>query len=226
MKKQKEITQYLALSGILGIIFYFLHVIVGTMHYPGYDALSQAVSDLTAHTAPSKDIARGLSSAYAMMVIVAVFMVFIYFKDKVNRLFSIGLILFAVMQVFSGVGYAIFPLSDQGYAGSFSDLMHMVVTVIVVLLSIVSMVCIGLGAIRHKHRVLGIVTLVMLSLMFIGSILTGIVPKDYFGIVERISVYSVVIYSGVLSIFTFLFKTTNNSKIEEDVKNIDNIAEV
>ena len=32
-----------------------------------------------------------------------------------------------------------FPLSDSGYAGAFQDVMHMVVTALVVLLSIVSM---------------------------------------------------------------------------------------
>ena len=46
--------------------------------------------------------------------------------------------------------------------------------------------------------------------MFLGSIGTGIVPENYFGIPERISVYSVVIYTGFLSLFAFTFKVAND----------------
>ncbi|MGI6714991.1 MAG: hypothetical protein ACOX3B_02225 [Bacilli bacterium] len=87
----------------------------------------------------------------------------------------------------------------------------MVVTVLVVLLSIVSMILISIACTREKkHKLLGIITIVSLSLMFLGSIGTGIVPENYFGIPERISVYSVVIYTGFLSLFAFTFKVAND----------------
>ena len=43
------------------------------------------------------------------------------------------------MEWISAVGYRMFPLSDSGYAGAFQDVMHMVTTALVVLLSIVSL---------------------------------------------------------------------------------------
>ena len=38
-------------------------------------------------------------------------------------------------------------------------------------------------------------------MMFIGAIGQGIVPKDYFGIVERFSVYAAVGFNAVLGIY-------------------------
>ena len=61
MKINKNRVQWLALMGVVGTIFYFLHVILGEINYPGYQPLAQAVSDLTAATAPSREIASALS---------------------------------------------------------------------------------------------------------------------------------------------------------------------
>jgi hypothetical protein len=35
--------------------------------------------------------------------------------------------------------------------------------------------------------------------LFIGSMLMKILPKKYFGLAERINVYSIVVYIGILS---------------------------
>jgi hypothetical protein len=43
------------------------------------------------------------------------------------------------------------------------------------------------------------------AIMALGSIATGVVPVGYFGVVERLSVYSVVLYSAALSLFTFRY---------------------
>jgi len=108
------------------------------------------------------------------------------------------------MQWLSAVGYTLFPLSDSGYMGRFQDVMHMVVTGFVVVLSIASMILIAIACLKGKnHKCFGILTITVLALMALGSIGTGIVPPQYFGIPERISVYSVVIYTGLLSIFAF-----------------------
>ena len=42
--KNKKLINYLCLSGILSIIFYVLHDVVGAMNYPGYNWMSGAVS--------------------------------------------------------------------------------------------------------------------------------------------------------------------------------------
>ena len=109
------------------------------------------------------------------------------------------------MEWTSAVGYTLFSLSGSGYA-AFQDVMHMVVTAFVVLLSIASMILIAVGCYRSKvYKQFGIFTIAVLGIMALGSMATGIVPVDYFGVAERFSVYSVVIYGAVLSLFTFRY---------------------
>ncbi|MGB4129796.1 MAG: DUF998 domain-containing protein [Acholeplasmatales bacterium] len=209
--KNKSLINWLTLLGLAGVIFCFLHVFIGKINYPDYDFLRQAVSDLTAADAPSREIASSLSTVYAIFTAAGCLILSIFFHDKETKLFRLGIYLFTIMQWLSAVGYTLFPLTSSGYAGEFQDIMHMVVTVLVVLLSIVSMILISIACMREKkHELLGIITIVSLSLMFLGSIGTGIVPENYFGIPERISVYSVVIYTGFLSLFAFTFKVAND----------------
>lgn len=206
MEREKKRVQWLALLGVVGTIFYFLHVILGEINYPGYNPLAQAVSDLTAATAPSREIASAYSTVYALFTVVACTLFCVFYQGRVNRVFRLGIYLFAIMEWTSAVGYTLFPLSASGYAGSFQDIMHMVVTALVVLLSITSMILITVGCFRSKvHKQLGIFTITVLGIMALGSIATGIVPVGYFGVAERLSVYSVVIYSAALSMFTFRY---------------------
>ena len=61
------------------------------------------------------------------------------------------------MEWISAIGYRMFPLSESGYAGAFQDVMHMVVTAAVVLLSIVSLsMIIAAGAKDRRCRSYGI----------------------------------------------------------------------
>lgn len=109
------------------------------------------------------------------------------------------------MNWISNVGYAMFPLSDSGNAGTFQDIMHIyVVTVLVVLLSIASLIVIMIGGFKNKqYRYLAISAAIALLLMFAGAIGTGVVPKEFFGIPERFSVFAATGFNAVLGICLF-----------------------
>lgn len=206
MKSNKNRVQWLALMGVVGTIFYFLHVILGEINYPGYHPLTQAVSDLTAATAPSREIASAYSTVYAFFTVAACTLLCVFYQGRVNRVFRLGIYLFTVMEWTSAVGYTLFPLSGSGYAGTFQDIMHIVVTALVVLLSIASLILITVGCFRSKvHKQFGIFTIAVLGIMALGSIATAVVPVGYFGVAERLSVYSVVVYCAALSLFTFRY---------------------
>ena len=98
-----------------------------------------------------------------------------------------------------------FPLADSGKEiASFQEVMHIVVTAAVVLLSIVSLVCLIIAGFRKDGiRRIGIWALIAMVMMFIGSAGTGIVPPEYFGIVERFSVFAAVGFNAVLGWFLF-----------------------
>lgn len=62
------------------------------------------------------------------------------------RPIRIGVYLYALAIWLGAIGYALFPLSESGYAGIFQDIMHLyVITFPVVILSIASLIFIMVG---------------------------------------------------------------------------------
>ena len=105
----------------------------------------------------------------------------------------------------SNVGYAMFPLVDsRKEIVSFQEIVHMVVTVLVVVLSIASLVCLIVNGFRDRRvKSIGVWTGTALLMMMAGSIGTGIVPPEYFGIAERFSVFAAVGFNAVLGWYLF-----------------------
>jgi hypothetical membrane protein len=205
-----KLVRLLSLSGIVAAVFYFLHVYFGIQNYPNYSSMSQAVSDLTATDAPSFVVASRFSALYSMFAVVGCTFLCLIVTNQINKTFRLGVYLYTIMNWVSSIGYTLFPLSGKGYQGTFQDIMHFyVVTIAVVLLSIVSLILIFIGGRRNKEtKVIAILGLITLLLMFLGSIGTGVAPKEYFGVLERFSVFSVVIYTSLLGLFGYTYKDT------------------
>ena len=166
--------------------------------------MAQAVSDLSASNAPSKMLWAQLASLYGVCGMVSIMMVCVFIQGKLNKTLRVGIYLFAGMNWVSSIGYAMFPLSDKGNAGTFQDIMHIVVTALVVLLSISSLIVIMVGGYRDKrYRNIATWATLALSLMFIGAIGVGVVPVEYFGIPERFSVFAATGFNAVLGVYLF-----------------------
>lgn len=126
--------------------------------------------------------------------------------QKTRRLRA-GVYLFAIMEWVSAIGYRMFPLSDSGYAGAFQDMMHIVVTALVVLLSIVSLSVIVSAGLKDKScRFYGVCAAITLGMMIIGAMGMKIVPAQYFGVVERFSVFAATGFNAALGIHLFCMK--------------------
>ena len=204
----KKLIRLLSLSGVAAAVFYFLHIYFGIQNYPNYNRLSQAVSDLTAVDAPSFAIASRFSSLYSLFSVLGCTFLCLIVSGQVNKTFRLGVYLYTIMNWVSSVGYTLFPLSGKGFQGTFQDIMHLyVITIPVVLLSIVSLILLFIGGRRNREtKVIAILGLISLLFMFFGSLGTGIAPKEYFGVFERFSVFSVVIYTALLGLFGFTYK--------------------
>ena len=213
-ENKRKLINWLGLIGIIQLISYTAAVVFSPTAFPGYDWKSMAVSDLSAVDAPSRMLWEQLSAFYGVGSVVCSTCVSIYVSDKKvsMKLFRLGVYLFTIMNWVSNVGYKMFPLSDSGKdIAGFQEIMHMVVTAAVVLLSIVSLVLlIIVGCKRKEMRGIGIWALIALILMFVGAIGSGAVPKEYFGIFERFSTFSAVGFNAVLGVY--LFKGFNNQE--------------
>ena len=205
---KKSLLQRLGLLGVVSFLSYTAAVVFAPLAYPGYSWMAQAVSDLSAANAPSLALWNQLSALYNVCEVVCVTVVCIGIQGRKTKLLRSGIYLFAVMEWISAVGYRMFPLSASGYAGAFQDVMHMAVTALVVLLSIVSLVIIIVAGAKSKScRSYGVCAAVALAMMLVGAMGMKIVPAAYFGVVERFSVFAATGFNAALGIHLFCMKS-------------------
>lgn len=204
---KKTLIQKLGLLGIVSFLSYTAAVVFSPLAYPGYNWMAQAVSDLSAADAPSLALWNQLSALYSVCEVVCATVVCIGMQGRKTKLLRTGIYMFAVMEWISAIGYRMFPLSSSGYAGAFQDIMHMVITAAVVLLSIISLVLIIIAGIKNKAcRSYGICAGIALFMMLVGAMGMKIVPADYFGIIERFSVFAATGFNAALGLHLFCMK--------------------
>ena len=205
MKEKRTLLNYCGLLGIVSLLSYTAAVVFAPLAYPGYNWMAQAVSDLSAANAPSLALWNRLSSLYNACELLCVMMVCVGIQGRKTKLLRTGIYLFAAMEWVSAVGYRMFPLSDSGYAGAFQDVMHMAVTALVVLLSIASLTVIIIAGVRDTScRSYRVCAAVALGMMLVGALGMKIVPAEYFGVVERFSVFAATGFNAALGLHLFL----------------------
>ena len=207
--KDRTIINWFGLLGVVSLISFTAAVVFAPLAYTGYDWKSMAVSDLGAANAASLVLWTKLNSLYGLCGIVCMMMVCVFIQKKLNKPIRLGIYLFTVMNWISAVGFTLFPLSyplgDSRFEGTLQDIMHLIVTALVVLFSISSSLLLIIGGYRKKEYVsLAIWATVILTAMFVGAIGTQIAPKAVFGIFERFSTFAAVIFNAVLGVYLFL----------------------
>lgn len=200
---KRNLINYIGLFGVLSSLFYILAVFISPFAYPGYDWMSQAVSDLSAQNAPSLKLWNLLSAPYGVLGLISLTTCCIFTQGKTNKILRSGIYLFTIMNYISFFGYTYFPLTESGLANTFQDTMHLVVTGFVLALSVISLVLLMIGGYRKKSYIsLAIAASICLVFMMTSSI-SLVVPKSIFGIVERLSTLSATIFTGVIGIYLF-----------------------
>ena len=193
--------KYLGICSIISLLSYTAMVVFSPLAYPGYNCMSMAVSDLSADGAPSQALAEQLNALFGPCGIVSIMAVCVgvyYCKSKV---FKAGIFFFAAMEWVTVVGYKMFPWVEGADASNFQNIMHLVVTAMVVLFSIVSLVLIAIGGFKEPIRSLAVWAIVCLAAMMFGAIGTVAMPKAVFGIFERFSTFSAVVFNAVLGVY-------------------------
>lgn len=203
----RKLINWIGLTGLAALISYAAAAYFCRGAFPGYNWMESAVSDLSAESAPSRQLWDRLSAVYSAGSVVCATCVAIYVSDKKisTGLFRVGIYLFTVMNWISKVGYAMFALDDAGkQISSFQEIMHMVVTALVVILSIVSLILLIIAGCRNTEvRGVGIWAAVFFAMMLIGPVGMQTLPPQYFGIAERFSIYSAIGFNAVLGLYLF-----------------------
>ena len=190
-------------------MFYLLHIALGRLFYADYNPLTQAVSDLAAVDSPARKIALTFFVIYNIFNTIFCITFFMYFRAKLNRMITWGAAGFCITAVSSLAGFTLFPLSktntfftldDIGHTGIFQDKIHILTVLIIIVFTMASTVLYIRGFLQTKdYRYMGIISVCELVLLVTGTVSLCIAPKAWFGIAERINIYSILIYTGILS---------------------------
>jgi len=215
MKELKRINQMtvnqkkLFLStGMIAVLFYMLHVLLGGFLWKEYDHLQQPISDLTATGSPNRNLMLLLTSIYGVLAIIFALSFTMLECKKHFKLVFYGGVMLSVMYVIS-ITYGLFPedLPNQGM--TFLGSMHIVITALIVPFTILAPIFIGLGFMKEKTwKSFGIYSFISGCLILIFGSLCAvffIYKMPGFGLIERINI-------GVLQAWLFLLSLKSITK--------------
>jgi hypothetical protein len=185
---------------MLAVSIYLLHILIGGILWKSYNHLQQPISDLTATGAPNRSLLLLFTNIYGGLALIFA-VSFTFFESKEHhKLVFWGGISFIILHVVS-ISYSFFPQDLPGAEPGFAGMMHLVVTGLIVPFTILTPLLIGFGLKKEKAwQTLGNFSLICGILIIIFGGLTGFFfakGLPYFGLVERINI-------GILQIWTFV----------------------
>lgn len=108
--------------GMLGVVFYFTHVICGQLLWKAYNPVTTDISSLTADGAPNTELLRMFTLIYAVCTVLFSSGMVIQAFKKYHMLLKIGFLFFLAMELTSAVGYNLFPLTANETQLNFQNL--------------------------------------------------------------------------------------------------------
>lgn len=191
----------LGICGIISLLSYTAMVFFSPLAYPGYDWMSMAVSELSADGAPSQALAGQLNALFGPCGLVSIMAVCVGVACCRSKLFKAGVFFFAAMEWVCSVGYSMFPWLSNAPESHPQNIGHIVVTALVVVFSLAGLILIAIGARKEGIKSLSVWAVICLVAMLMGPIGTGLAPKAVFGIFERFSTFSAVVFNAILGIY-------------------------
>jgi hypothetical protein len=187
-------------TGILAVIVYFFHIVIGGILWHGYSHLQQPISDLTATGAPNRNFLLGLTTIYSFLALIFATSFTVLESKKHHKIVYWGGISFIILHTVS-ISYSFFPQDLPGAEPGFAGMMHLIVTVLIVPFTILTPLLIGFGLKKERAwKTLGNFSLICGILIIIFGGMSGFFfakRLPYFGLVERINI-------GILQIWTFV----------------------
>ena len=195
----------LLVCGILAAVVYVVTDVLASLRYPGYDFVSQGVSELMAVGAPTKNLVDTVFVVYGVLAIA--FAIGVLRESLGQRqLRWTGLLL--LVYAAAGLLGRLFPAYSRGGgaggSGFSNSVPHMILTGVLVALMLAAL---GFAAYALGKRFQiysfatlgGIVALGVASGVY-GSRLAARQSTPGFGIVERVLIYAFLVWAAVLGV--------------------------
>jgi hypothetical protein len=209
----KKIKNLFSAFGMLGVIAYFTHTILGEILWKEYNPITTDISSLTAVGAPNRDLLLVFTYIYGIFMLI--FLINLVIKSFKIYHFAVktGYIIMLIMQIVSLFGYALFPLEGDKTVMTFQNAMHIIVTITVVLTTVSSGYFLGIGYIKKENKKrLGIFILIMAIIITLSGMINPIsmsLNLNILGLTERITIYSLQIMMFVISVYYTFNKLEN-----------------
>ncbi len=201
----KKIEKYTLPLGMVGVIAYLTHTGLGRILWSEYNPITTDISSLTAAGAPNRELLLVFTYIYGISMILFITGLLIKSFRKYHSSVKIGYIIMIIMQIVSFVGYSLFPLSGDKTVMNFQNILHIIVTVIVVFTTIISGYFLAFGYIKQEKKpILGKFILVMAIIITIAGMTNPIcinMKLNILGLTERIVIYSLQLMLFIISAY-------------------------
>ncbi len=199
--KRTAVIKPLLICGIVAALLYIITDTLLALSWTSYSYTSQTISELSAIGAPTRT--TWIAMSFLFNPLVAAFGIGVWILSKEKRALRIAGILLTIWGIL-GFAWLFFPMHLRGALGSATDTMHIVMTAITVPL-MVAFIAFGSGVNGKWFRLYSVLTI--LAMLVFGA-LTGMqapkmvaqLPTPWMGVMERISVYSPMLWTAILSI--------------------------
>jgi len=194
--------RHLFFGGIFGPVVYLINDIIGGIVTPNYSYIQNTVSDLTkAGTQDTYLLGSILLFISALLGIT--FGIGIILQYKQSKLLFLGGLFLAIIGTFNIFTATVFPQDTLGGEITFPGTMHVVLVGISVILVFPILLTVGIGLYREKQwKSFRLYTFVSALIVFVFGVVSVIVVVNdiaLMGLVERISVYTIQIWTVVLA---------------------------
>ena len=211
----EKIEKYTLPLGMIGVIAYLTHTILGRILWIEYNPITTDISSLTAVGAPNRELLLVFTYVYGISMILFITGLLIKSFRKYHFSVKTGYIIMIIMQIVSFVGYSLFPLAGDKTVMNFQNILHIIVTVIVVFTTITSGYFLAFGYIKQEKRQrLGKFILVMAIIITIAGMTNPIcinMELNILGLTERLVIYSLQLMLFIISAY---YTFSKQEKIE------------
>jgi len=213
----KKLEKYFMPLGMIGVVGYILHIIIGELLWAEYNPITTDISSLTAVGAPNAAILKFFTSIYGVCTILFVAGLIIKSFRKYHWATRIGYIVMIIMQLISLFGYSLFPLNGDKTVMNFQNMMHIIVTVAVVFTTVASGYILAFGYLKQeKMKNLGRFILIMSIIITVTGATNPIgmgMQLNILGLTERSVIYSLQFLMFVISYYYTFNKKEKNSLV-------------
>jgi len=190
--------------GVLAAITYIVTVVVGAAVYPGYSHLVNAISELTSPGAPHKALLDGMFSIYNVLLLSFGVFLFIYPMPVKKNTIKIAAILLALIGLAGLLMYE-FPMDARGTLATFRGSIHWVLAGVLSLSTFLAEFMVGFATSNIPSlKKIHVFSLIMGCITFLSGIVTAIGAQmqfTRFGLIERITIGSFILWVLVFSLF-------------------------